>query len=398
MNLGELFIKLGVKADTQAVTKFKDSIKGIALDASISLASLTALAYGISKFTESTREAVIQMTSFNQQTGLSIDKLQKWQQSAQLGNLAITADQVTSSIQNLQNAIAQIRLGGGNVRPFQLLGLDIGRMDAFQVLEQLRNKVKSLPSPIAVNLLQQMGLSPEMLQVLKMSREEFEKISSLPILSEKQRGTINSLSMEYRKFALEFKALKDQFVAMIAPSMIQSFRHLTNIMEFLFKTASATFQGVNALFTSTDKNLIALKQGLVAIGAVVGVAFAPITTALLAILLIIDDIMTYVNDAGESYTGKIVDTFSKKENFFGTGALKTLGKGFPALGAIGNIIDQGWGAITGSGQTSSNNNANINNTYNINAKDSEDVARQVVDIQEKQLKHTMMNLNQGSAY
>jgi hypothetical protein len=42
------------------------------------------------------------LENINQQTGLSIDLLQKWQKAGQLSNLAVSADQISGSIVALQ--------------------------------------------------------------------------------------------------------------------------------------------------------------------------------------------------------------------------------------------------------------------------------------------------------
>lgn len=122
-SIGELFIELGVKADTETLKNVGNSIKGLRTNLLLVGAAFTGAIVGLDRFVNSSLKGVLALQNLNQQTGLSIEKLQQFQQAGQLSNLALNSDQIAQSIGNVQRSLAEISLGGGNLAPFQLLGI-----------------------------------------------------------------------------------------------------------------------------------------------------------------------------------------------------------------------------------------------------------------------------------
>jgi hypothetical protein len=283
-----------VVGDTSALKRFSDGIDGtlknvINLKNALGLMTL----YGMERFVSSTVDGYVALSNLNQQTGLSIEMMRKWQIAGQMANLAMSAEEVSGSIASLQKNLTAIRLGGGNVRPFQLLGVDILGKNAFQVLESLRGAVKGMNRPMATNLLEQAGLNANFINLLTKSKEEFEALARVPFLNKDQRAKVMALGQELKLLKLNLSSIKDLLVANFQPvfsAIIQVIGH-----------AAQAFSWLTASISKSKEALGILKVALAAIM----ISLFPLTSAMTALLLIMDDIASYM-EGKESYTGDIL--------------------------------------------------------------------------------------------
>lgn len=122
-------------------------------------------------------DAAIALAHFKAETGLSAQTLQAWQHVGEA--MGLTSDEITSSVVNLNKQLSMVRLGQGNIAPFQMLGISVNQ-SAWDVLRQLRGIIRSgayNPATISA-LMSQMGLSPAMLSMLKLTNIEFDKLAN----------------------------------------------------------------------------------------------------------------------------------------------------------------------------------------------------------------------------
>ena len=332
MKVGDLFIALGIQADTGQIDKLQSKVDTFAKHVRDVGLAFTAASYGLYKFVDGTLTGVVAMDNLSRQTGLSTEKLQKWQQAAQLSNLSLSAEEVGQSIGNLQKNLAAIRIGQGNIAPFQLLGIDVGG-DAFSVLEQLRSRIKGLDRPTATNLITQLGLTSDFLNVLELSNEEFAKLSQNTFLSRGQQNDIMQLGYSFKALTLNLKSLKDQAVARIAPSLkelVDGFFKWLNTngskvidtMATLAKVFSSFVTAVGnsiGMLGSFLENTIGIENGIKAIAIAVSflmLQFKPLLAILFLVIGLLDDIATYKKFGKErSLFGGVYETFGvKKEN------------------------------------------------------------------------------------
>lgn len=261
MKLAELFVSLGFDVDEAKIKRVNESIKNLRRNLLETGAAFGAAIYGLDKFVSSTVQGSAALKNFNIQTGLSIEKLQKWQQAAQLSNLATSAESVTASVQNLQRAIAEIRLGRGNASPFTMLGIDVSGKDAFDVLNELRDRVSGLDESVASILLQDLGIDSSMLSVLRLSNQEFEKLGKNAFLSQKGRDAVLGVGKVILDLKLRLIALKDQAVAKLAPKLNEL---VTRFFDWLNKNHGkiiSAMTGIVNIFTNFA-NMIARAIGL----------------------------------------------------------------------------------------------------------------------------------------
>ena len=329
-SIGELFIELGIKADTQKINTINAGFKSLRTNLLLVSGAFTGALIGLDRFIDSALRGVVSLQNLNNQTDLSIEKLQQYQQAGQLSNLALSADQIAQSIANVQKNLANIKIGQGNIAPFQLLGIDVAGADAFSVIEQLRESIKGIDPAIATNLIAQLGLTPDFINILKLSRKEFEALSENIFLNPKQRFDIDKLGTSIKALTLKFKSLKDQAVAKIAPALdelVQKFfKWLKDNGDKIIKTIASIANAftsfasaVGSAFDITSRfleNILEMNNGIKILATAFGflaLSFSPFLAGLAAVILLLDDISVF-KSGGKSLIGDLVDIFSKLPN------------------------------------------------------------------------------------
>jgi hypothetical protein len=330
-SIGELFIELGVKTDTAAINKVGDGVKKLRTNLLLTAGAFTGAIAGLDRFVNSALKGVVALQNMNAQTGLSIEKLQQFQQAGQLSNLALSADQIAQSIGNVQKNLAQIKIGQGNIAPFQLLGIDVAGADAFDVIDQLRDSIKGIDPAIATNLVSQLGLTPDFINILKLSRKEFEALGKNTFLNKRQRADIDKVGTSIKALTLRFKALKDQAVAKIAPQLndlVQKFfkwmkdngEKIVNVISSIARGFAKFASAIGNAFDISSRfieSIFGLENGIKVLAIAFGfltLSFSPFLAGLAAIILILDDIAVF-RRGGKSLIGDLVEGFKDLPDF-----------------------------------------------------------------------------------
>jgi len=354
-SIGELFINLGVKGDTKKLDEFKASVTKLRSNLIAVGAAFTGAVVGLNTLVNSSLKGVVNLQNLSNQTGLAVENLQKLQQVGQLSNLALSADQIAQSMGNLQKNINDITVfGSGNLTPFSQLGVDpMQSKTAFEVLERVRENIKGLNAATATNLISQIGLSPEFINILRLSREEFDKLSNNMFLSGKQRKDIDNLGTSIKGLQLRFIALKDQAVAKLAPELDklvnQFFKWVDdngdNIIQLIsgigksFAVFTKAVSGAFGLVSGFINKISGLENGITILTAAMAgllLTFRPFLLGLGAIVLLLEDFAVF-SAGGESLIGDLVNAFKEIPDI-----VKLLGGGL----AVGTIVSN-FGKIAG---------------------------------------------------
>lgn len=282
MNLGEFVVKLGFSADTLKLKDFTKAIGDIPVEVASSIAALAGFEYELMKLTEQAIETAVGFQLFTNETGLSWKELQKWQIVAQQAN--VSAESMTSSVEALEHQMAEIRLGRGNIAPFQMLGIGVNQ-SAFQALDQIRQRIQGLDKATATNLITQMGLTPEMMNVLTLTNQKFGELSrTVSGLTGEQEGSLLRAKEQLTQFGLVAKYIGFDVVT-----------HLIDDFELLL-------DGI--------KRLQLWIPGLIVAASALTIAFAPWTAGIIAFMLILDDLATYFR-GGDSVIGLAIEGIKK---------------------------------------------------------------------------------------
>jgi hypothetical protein len=300
VNIGEFFVTLGVDAETLKLKDFVSSIGEIPLKAVAGIAALAGISLALRDVIGDAMDAAVAFGAFEAQTGLSSQELQTWQRVALQAN--VSAEAVTSSVSALQRQLVDIRMGKGNISPFQILGIDL-RQDAFKVIEQLRERVKGMDRGTATSLISQMGLTPDMMQVLTLSDEKFKAFSNTVVgMSPQQIKAFQTLKLELTKLKMELHDLMFRTIGTLLP-FLQEFIHriLPALAHFLGNVVAAISSLVGWMFQ--------FKYAVpVAVAAIMtlNAAFAPLTATVTALLLIMEDLYVW-SQGGVSVFGKAME-------------------------------------------------------------------------------------------
>lgn len=299
MKIAELFVKLGIESDSNKLKQFDKGLLDAKINAIALTASITALAYGLQKVISASLSSAVSLKNFALQTGLSTQELQKWKYIAEQND--VSGEELITTLQGIQQAQAAIKMGGGNVRPFQLLGISPNE-NPFTVLEQLKSKIKDLDPALATNIMTQLGVGKNMLNILKGANIEFKELNKQFLLSQNEQKNLLILNKTFKDLFFSLGGLRDKLVALVSPELNRFLKAVKN--NFL-------------TFLDIGNGILELKErfsGLFKIIAVIAVGifayFSPITALILAIIAIVDDLWVAFH-GGDSVIGSIIDWLMK---------------------------------------------------------------------------------------
>lgn len=374
MKIGEFLIELLVDSGSGSVTlgDLVSKFGELEIASLREIAVLTTFAAKMGRIADQAMATAVAFSNFENQTDLSSQELQRWQIVAEQAN--VSADAVSNSVVGLQRAIASFRLGKGDIAAFSMLGIRDPR-DAFTVLETLRKRIQSLRSPTAVNLMQQIGIDPRMINVLRLSNEEFRKFSS----------TARGLSPEQVDRYLQLRLELNQLHLV-----------LTNIGYQASERFMPVFEAVIDMVRDGAGYVNEFKEAFAALAIIlagIGFYISPLATGIILLIAAFQDIEFYL----KGMPSLIGDIFNKVNAFAAmiderfSNILPKLEKGL-MLAATLPVM----GIVAPSAQMAALKSITQNNssTFNISSTaPAHDVAREAIREQAKQINGTSALLN-----
>jgi cell division protein ZapA (FtsZ GTPase activity inhibitor) len=349
LNIGEIFLRLGVKGENlEKLGKFKTDAHGAA-GAAGSLASaagkidqklkeagdrireflgplttirlqMLATVGAMTLLTEKASKVAFELSKFTNLTGLSAQKLQEWQQAAAASN--VSAEEMQTSIEGLRQASVDISLGKGNLAPWAMLGID-PRQDPFVILDQLQTKLKAFPAAMGTKLAGDLGLGGNMINFLKEAKN-LQAVDKSLLLSDKEIARLKEFNILFNRIWDNAKRTMQQFGIIAQP-----------IAEFVLKAfdrmSRAMMDGVRVVQWLGDR-FKSLGPILGAIAVAVAAYFFPVTAALIATALVLEDIASYAR-GDDSIIGRLIERY---KDFHAVLLDVTL-----ALAAIADIVTGG---------------------------------------------------------
>jgi hypothetical protein len=235
----------------------------------VNVAMLALLATG-------TRVA-IGMKNFRLQTGLSTDELQQWNHEAEVND--VTAQELTATIEGLQDARASFALGEPkDVGAWALLGVD-PREDPFEVLDKLRTKLRDVQDVgVARNLAARVGISANVFQMLRSANDEFSKWRKQFEVTKQQEDRLIRLNRAWKDLRYSLQAVQVQFAAALAPAI----EVLVKVLSWATKKVAEFNAWLNSS-AMVGKVFRFIIGGLAVAFLLLGAAAAVITAALAAL-------------------------------------------------------------------------------------------------------------------
>lgn len=352
------------KKQKSALDEQKQAMVGVVKGIGAFVAGITIAYTAVDRMINSLASANARMIAFQRQTGISFSSLNKYASASAMVNYNSSPEQVANTMQTLAQNLYDIRMGRGDISPYQELSFVGGKsfnplgLTVEQLIESVREAIKGVNDVQATNIITRMGFSPDDLLMLRMTREEFEKINDL-FLNPKEREQMNAYSLQVKKMRLEFNLMKDKALLALMPLFIKFTRYLRDFSTLWLEVGKNILNVVNA-----SKALGTTLKVLLGIGAVIFATFHPLIALFSALYIIIDDIVGYFMGK-ESVTGFIVNGIQDIFNNIKTpGFLKTITDkmfGTPEFDITprGNINN-----------SSTNNNINQNNNITVHTNES----------------------------
>lgn len=287
-------------------------IAGVVKRIGVFIGAVTAAAIAMNKLTNELVQSNQAMLNLTRTTDIAQSTFQKW---GGIGKM-LGVENADQQLAGLNQRLFELMLTGEGARGFQLAGINPIGQDAEGVLEQLRNRINGLSDTSASYLLQQMGLDPQMLHLLRMSREEFEALGETIRkyqLTPEQSQQIQEMNMQLQIASIKMKYFKDKAVLALMPYWVKFVQSVANIAEGLSKLVDY----ISSLTIGSVKLTTVIKTALIPALFGIGVAIAPVQTAIVGLLstlyLIADDVAHYFNGGG-SILGVIINFFDEINN------------------------------------------------------------------------------------
>lgn len=181
-----------------------------------------------------------------QSSGVSLGTLNKYASAARSVNYGITRESVAQTFSNLASSLRQQQLGQdtGIVGGLSLLAAKGGKpftsygMDVPQFIEALRESIKGVSDEWVVEVLSQMGIGPELLPMLRMSKSEFATTQNR-FFSEKQMLEEQNLSLELQKQRDELNKTREQMQLQLIPVLNNIYAQLIKLAPSITKLVTS---------------------------------------------------------------------------------------------------------------------------------------------------------------
>ncbi len=290
------------KESAKQITRMVKGIAGF-------VTAVSGAIWAVSKLTNQLIESNQAFLNLTRTSDISLNTFQKWGSVGKMLGVQNAAQQ----IEGLNEKLFELQLTGEGARGFQLAGINPMGQDAEGVLEQIRARIKGMNDTAASYLLKQMGLDPQMLHILRMSREEFEALNQEMAkyrLTPEQRASIQQMNIQIQIASQKLQYLKERAILEILPAWVKFVQSLARVTEGLAKAVKWIKDGKTAT-AATTKTILACAAAIgilkVALWALTAhPVIAGITALIGALYLLVDDIVAY-NTGKDSLIGTMIN-------------------------------------------------------------------------------------------
>lgn len=206
MQIGEMFVNLGIKGSDKTVAALSATGKGMSEIKSMSLetkAAIVGVFYGLEQLMSHSAALGTSLTQSTALLGVSAKTLQQWQYAGvQAGD---TMDGVTASLKGISSAMAEIYVGGGPAKYLGLVGerllgkggFDVNKAmkDPLYVMERLQTLAKdsSIPTGVLTKVMQSFGVGEGTNVALRKDAFEKGNFDKAPVLSDAAIGRLQKV-------------------------------------------------------------------------------------------------------------------------------------------------------------------------------------------------------------
>ena len=242
--VGELFVDLTFKSDN-AVATISNMITKIGL----LQFGLSQIRNGFENVFGETLKTGVELRNFNAQTDFSVERMQKWKAIAEQNNVAF--DSLIGAFKTLQQNRAEMLVGGGNMSPYAMLGID-PRQDPLKVFDQIREKISILDKGLQRWYLGQFGLSEDLMTIFSLSNDELNNYNSSLALTAEEVKDLTSLNQEWKGLTQDLGMVWDKFIANVSPTVSGFLGDLRDIISMFSEMSDSVDFAADGIIKSID--------------------------------------------------------------------------------------------------------------------------------------------------
>lgn len=310
----KIFAALGFTFDDKDLMKFK--------------VGMTVAIGTLAKFTADTIKATVALDNMTKRTGVSGEFVKDWQIMAEQSN--IQASSIEQAINRIVDMKGRMLAGEGVSSDWGILGIS-GTESTEEIFEKVISNVGKIEDAnLRLKRLGAIGFDTQFVNFIGKSREELDSFVKSFQLTDKESERVLELANSFTDLNIALRNVKDKFVANFYP-----IRFTVDLIKRMIYIVNDVIQ--NTLGWDSTMKVLGITFGILIR------RFAPMTTAITGLMLIIDDLWTYFK-GGTSATGYFID-FLKEANPL-IGALSIAVAGLTALFVLSPLVQFGKGFLS----------------------------------------------------
>lgn len=280
MKIGELFIKLGFKADNDAIKQFRDGVNGLKKEMVAMSAAGAAAIYAINRALAAGVSSSLGLKAYTDYTGLATDEMEKFANVARMVNDNITLDNVVQAFQSVSDKLDDIKRKGEY--PEGALWMGLGNLSNMRdPLDMIEKIYRDMPNIMARMGNNRTAFSKELASiglgglegVFFLSPDKFNEFWRMATPTASQREAMLEISRAYARFGIEFNNFKMKMGEKIAPYWVEGLRQAVPIMDSATQSIISASKAVYNLIETISGGHV--KEALIGIAVALLAVFKP---------------------------------------------------------------------------------------------------------------------------
>lgn len=242
MNIGELFVNLGIKGSEKTIGALSNLKKGIGETKSMSLeakAAIVGLMYEFQHLMSQSGKAGTNLTNFAALTGISAQALQKWQYAAR--QAGISGDEMTGSMKGVQQAMTNMLLGKGAPEGLGVLSRSVGfdpnkAKDTLYVMQKISEFAKKASPEMANSVAKSFGVGEGVIAAMRRGKFTPEIMNKAPTYSNQEIGQLDKANVAWENLGHHVEMAFGHFNAKEGVQLTQD---ISKLVDKVLKLAEA---------------------------------------------------------------------------------------------------------------------------------------------------------------
>lgn len=335
--------------------------------------ALAGLGAGFVFAATKTAEGVDELGKFTQATGLAFDEVQRLIFAG--GIYGATQDQIVSSLDNVQQKLAEFRRGQGDFTLLGQIGVSTEGVDAIGFIERLSERFQDFTAQQAQEFGRKLGIDRDVVNLLHAGGDELQRLKmEADELGLVLGADVAANSADFIDAQFRLQSVLSSVQATVTSGIIPALTDFLNIIvEWIKENRELIESGINVFLNgmlkvfkalgfaisflvgiwrdfvtivgSLERALIAVGIAATALNAKVLLIPVLVGAAIAAVLLVIEDLFRFLSDPEAlTITGLLVDSFAKlgdelfRNNELARSLFEILFKAFDLVKGVGEAL------------------------------------------------------------